>query len=91
MALAAGAAIGRTRWQDLGGAAAAPCAFAVLGLLGAAPLRLLPTQFADMNTAQHHAWALAWHEWALTGVLAVALACWSSRDSWYRLPAVLPR
>ncbi|HEV2370583.1 MAG TPA: hypothetical protein VGS19_00310 [Streptosporangiaceae bacterium] len=91
VALAASAAVARTRWQELGGAAAAPGAIAVLGSLAVAPLGLLPTQFTGMTAAQRHAWARAWHEWALIGALALALAWWSARDPWHRVGVLRKR
>lgn len=88
LALAAGAVVARTRWHDLGGVVAAPCAIAALAILGLAPLHLLPTAFTDMTAAERHAWTLAWRLWAGFSLAAIAAAAWASRDPWLRARVV---
>jgi hypothetical protein len=85
LALAAAALVGRGRWQDLGGAVAAPAALAALAVLVLVPLHLLPAALAGMSVAQHHAWIAAGRRWGVVAVAAAALACWASRDPWRRL------
>jgi hypothetical protein len=88
LALAAAAVLARTRWQDLGGVAAALCALAMLAIFGLAPLHALPAQFADMTKPDQHAWTMAWRLWAAVTPAALALAAWASRDPWLRMRAV---
>jgi hypothetical protein len=83
--LAVAALVARTRWNDLGGALAAPAALGCIALLAVSPLRLFPAAFTGLTPAQHSAWLHAeWAWWAL-GQAAALTACWASRDPWHRL------
>ena len=48
------------RWHDLGGALAAPLGHALIAVLAAVPLNLLPTAYLRSPTpADHSAWVTA--------------------------------
>jgi hypothetical protein len=87
--LAVAAAAERSRWQDLGGAVAVPAALALLAVLALPPLRLLPTAYAGLTTAQQAAWLRAWLVWAVMALLATALTTWLARDPWRRASHLL--
>ncbi len=85
IAVAAAALVTRTRWNDLGGAIAAPAALAFIGLLAATPLGLVPVAFAGLTLRQHNAWLRAeWSWWSLS-LIAALVAGWANRDPWLRL------
>jgi hypothetical protein len=85
VALAMAAMAERSRWHDVAGVIAAVCTLAVLAVLAASPLRLLPAAFIDLAAAQRHDWLRAGLLWALIGAAAAAVAAWSSRDPWRRV------
>jgi hypothetical protein len=89
--LAAAALIARTRWNDLGGAIAAPAAIAFIALLAVTPLHLFPATISPLTPKLHSAWQQAeWKWWALA-LIAALITCWVSRDPWLRLRPAITR
>jgi hypothetical protein len=88
LALALSAGLGRTRWQDLAGIAAAVGGMAVIGVAALLPLHLTPAAIVAMTTAQHRQWVIAGRVWAVAVAAAVcaAAAWWASGDPWRRVP-----
>lgn len=83
--LAAAAVVARTRWNDLGGAIAAPAALAFVAFLAVMPLHLFPASLTGSTSSVRAAWLRSgWSWWAL-GLLATVVTCWASRDPWSRL------
>ena len=83
--LAVAAFVARTRWNDLGGAIAAPATLGVLALLAATPLHLLPASLIGPTASVRAAWFHSDWSWCTLGGLATFIACWASRDPWSRL------
>jgi hypothetical protein len=86
--LAAAAVVQRSRWHDLGGAAAVPLALAAAAGLAASPWHLLPTAFPGRTGPLPPGWTRPTLLTALVVVLAAIVAAWSSRDRWRRAPAI---
>jgi hypothetical protein len=85
LALALGAGIGRTRWQDVAGVVAAVGAMAVIGAAALLPLHLTPAAIVAMTAAQHRQWVMAWRVWAVAAAICAAAAWWAAGDPWRRL------
>jgi hypothetical protein len=82
IAFAAGAAVARTRWTDLGGAIAAPATLGLIGLLAVPAWRLLPRTFGQLTPAQHQHWAASGRTWWVLALAAAAAAGAASCDPW---------
>ena len=85
LAVALSAALGRTRWHDIAGIAAALGALALIGVTGLVPLHLLPAAITDMTSAQHRQWITACQFWVAAGVIGATIIGWAAGDPWRRI------
>jgi hypothetical protein len=85
LALALSAGLGRTRWHDIAGVAAALGAMALIGLTGLVPFHLLPAAITGMSSAQHRQWVTACQFWVAAGVIGAAIIGWAAGDPWRRI------
>jgi hypothetical protein len=83
--VAVAACAGRSRYADLGGAAAAPVSFAAIALAWYAPVT---GRFLVEPPATAHGLTIAWYSIATAGL---ALSCAAIRDRWHRYTRSLHR
>jgi hypothetical protein len=83
VALAASAALQRTRWHDIGGVLAVALTLSCLAALSRLPWHPFPVLMG--TRAAGAAWTKAGWLWASVCGSGLAVAAWSSRDSWRRL------
>jgi hypothetical protein len=76
--VATSACTARSRFADLGGAIAAPAAFAVIALAWYTPIS---AKFLVHPTALPHSVTIGWYAIAAA---ALALTCAATRDHWHR-------
>ena len=89
IALALAAGLQRTRWHDVAGVLAVPLALAAVAVLGQLHWQLFPAGLGDHSATV--AWTHAGWRWAVVCAASLAIAAWSSRDSWRRASRYLPR
>ena len=89
IALAFAGALQRTRWHDVAGVLTVPLALAGVAVLGQLPWQWFPAGIG--SHAASVAWARAGWLWLGACAAGLAIAAWSSRDSWHRASRYLPR
>jgi hypothetical protein len=85
LALALSAGLGRTRWHDIAGVAAALGATALVGLTGLVPFHLLPAAITGLSSAEHRQWVAACQFWVAAGVIGAVIIGWAAGDPWRRI------
>ncbi len=89
VALAFAAALQRTRWHDAAGVLTVALALAGVAVLGQLPWPWFPAAIG--SHAASAAWARAGWLWLGACAAGLAVAAWSSRDSWERASRYLTR